>query len=102
MLPATLMNVAPSLLWGQSTVAIPMRPLLDFRAVVLLGVVLTLLGIAYGVGQYLQRQSESLLTPAVVKSFNRRKRRGMERDFRWYLFRRVRREGQAGEAQEGC
>jgi phosphatidate cytidylyltransferase len=39
---------------------------------VLLGAVLALLGIAYGVGQYLQRQPESLLTPAVVKSFNRR------------------------------
>ena len=72
MLPATFINVAPSLPWGQSTIAIPMRPLLDFRAMVLLGVVLALLGIAYGIGHYLQRQPESVLTPAVVKSFNRR------------------------------
>ena len=47
-------------------------PLVDFPTMVLLGIVLALLAVAYGVGQYLQRQPESLLTPAVVKTFNRR------------------------------
>ncbi len=59
------LNAARILLWGQSQ-------LLDFPAMVLLGVVLALLAIAYGVCQYLQRQPESLLTPAVVRTFNRR------------------------------
>jgi phosphatidate cytidylyltransferase len=47
-------------------------PLLDFPTMVLLGVVLALLAVAYAIGQYLQRQPESVITPAVVKSFNRR------------------------------
>lgn len=47
---------------------------LDFPAMFLLGVVLVSLGIAYGVGIYLQRQPESALNPAVVKTFNQRVR----------------------------
>ena len=47
-------------------------PLINFPTMVLLGVVLALLAIAYAVGQYLQRQPESIFTPAVVKTFNRR------------------------------
>jgi len=41
---------------------------------ILLGVVLVLLAIAYGVGYYLQRQPESSINPAIVQSFNNRVR----------------------------
>jgi phosphatidate cytidylyltransferase len=46
------------------------RSLLDFKTMILLGVVLVLLGIAYATAQYLQRLPESTVNKAVVQSFN--------------------------------
>ena len=52
----------------------PRLPLLMLPTMILLGVVLVLLGIAYVVGQYMQRKPESSVNPAVVQSFNNRVR----------------------------
>jgi phosphatidate cytidylyltransferase len=49
-------------------------PLLDVATMVLMGVVLGLLGVAYGAGQYLRRQPEAAVNPAVVQMFNNRVR----------------------------
>lgn len=46
----------------------------DFPVLLLLGAIMVGLGIAYAVGIYLQRQPESVLNPAVVKTFNQRVR----------------------------
>ena len=47
---------------------------LDLRTIVLLTVVLAVLAIAYLVGQYLRRQPETSINPAIVQSFNLRVR----------------------------
>jgi phosphatidate cytidylyltransferase len=47
-------------------------PLLDTRTMFLLGSILAFLGLAFGVGQYLQRQPESRIDRGLVLSFNRR------------------------------
>jgi phosphatidate cytidylyltransferase len=48
------------------------QPLLDTRTMYLLGIILAFLGMAFGVGQYLQRQPESAIDRSLVLSFNRR------------------------------
>jgi len=48
--------------------------LLNTPTIVLLGVVIGLLAIAYGVGQFLRRQPDTSVNPAVVKMFNQRVR----------------------------
>ena len=50
----------------------PLRPLLEIRTMILLGVVLILLGVAWFACQYLKRIPESRLNPAVVQSFSSR------------------------------
>jgi phosphatidate cytidylyltransferase len=45
---------------------------LSVPTLILLGVVLALLGIAYGVGQILKRQPDTSVNPAVVQTFNSR------------------------------
>ena len=63
-------------LLSQADAATPIKdalaPLVQYPTMVLLGIVLGLLAVAYAIGQYLQRQPESVISPAVVKSFNRR------------------------------
>ncbi len=70
---ATLTTVAYPFcgLWAQTT---PPLRLLQFPAMILLGVVLVLLGIAYAVGQAMRRKPDSTINPAVVQSFNNRVR----------------------------
>ncbi len=57
---------------AQAPLSNALAPIVQYPTMVLLGIVLALLAIAYVIGQYLQRQPESVITPGIVKSFNRR------------------------------
>ena len=50
----------------------PAAAMLQRPTMILLLIVLVLLSIAYGIGQYLEKLPESSINPAVVKSFNHR------------------------------
>ena len=64
---------APAMgLFGSTGQILLQLPLLKFPTMVLLGVILVLLGIAYAIGSFLQRQPESSMNPALVQSFNNR------------------------------
>ncbi len=60
------------ILFSVKTSIFSQLPLLKFPTMALLGVILVLLGIAYAIGSFLQRQPESSMNPALVQSFNHR------------------------------
>ena len=65
-MPSELLAAGP---WAVFDVA-----LLDKTTRIVLGVLLAVLAIAYGVGRVLRRQPEGTFDPAVVRTFNQRVR----------------------------